>query len=81
MSLVGGGGMKFAYSGLAVRFNITTHGVGIIEATSQDEAAGKAMRIQHKLYPAEDGWEHHDVVLTSVDSIPVEPETAHIIGS
>lgn len=72
---------KFAYSGLAIRDCGTTaaHGVGIIEAASKDEAFGKAMRIQHKLYPMDEGWSNHHAIAVSVDAPVVEPETAHII--
>ena len=51
------------------------HFCGVLEAASEDEAIGKAMRIAKVVYRAENGWTQHFVGVDSADFV-VTPENA-----
>ena len=70
--------MKFAFHASAqkqaLRLQIS-HICGVLEASSDDEANGKAMRIAQAVYPSAGGWANHFVGVDDAAFL-VTPENA-----
>jgi hypothetical protein len=67
---------RFVFSALASRpqgtSNLNHHFAGLVEATTYEEAMGKALLIALKLYPTQDGWRSHSVDVQNDTPLLVE---------